>query len=518
MRMNVKLTYPRNEHYETYLERINLDEEMVNDMAKGKAFFIKEPAPINKALSRTDSIYSEKFGKTLQDPDSFSDRYSCECGATQGRDYKDMVCPICRTRVEYVGDDLEIFGYINIKEPYAIIHPNLYFSIQSFIGKNSFEAIIEPTADLDEDGNLINKYSIAAKQYKKKYTGKKTVHIDETYAGIGLTGFKEKFDEIIEYFKGKNKLKKSKLTFYNDIMENRSKVFIHNIPVYSTCLRPYKVEGDRFTFEKTNSTFNMLAKLAAAVNKDELEVYKTSMYRNALLYQMQQKYLALNEEIEKICGAKRGSIPNLTGGRCGFTSRSIIVPDPTLRIDEVKLCYHTLVELMQQTIINILVKTYGMGYADAYMKFYKAQLIPDQRIRDIVENIIKTIGVNVLINRNPTIAYGSIMAVRVVGISEGYVMHMPLQVLSSMAADFDGDCLNIVYVPNKEFWESAMECFNPRNAMMISHDDGKFNDDVNVFKDIIINANGLINISRNTYDGDDLANIHRIKEKYGISY
>lgn len=518
MEVNIKLTYPRGENYETYLERINLDEEMVKDMESGKGFFIKEPPPINKALARTDSIYSEKFGKTLQDPDSFADRYSCICGETQGRDYKNTICPNCHTVVRFVGDDLSIFGYINIKEPYAIIHPNLFHSLASFIGKSAFESIIEPVADLDENGNLINKHSIAAKQYKKRYYAKKSTRVDDTYAGIGIIGLQEKFDEIMEYFKNKNKRNAKKMEYYTDIMKNREKIFIHNIPVYSTCLRPFKVEGERFTFEGTNPLFNILAKLASSVNKDNLEVYKTLMYRNTLLYQMQTKYNELYDEIKDICASKKGTIRSLIGGRCGFTSRAIIVPNPNLRIDEVTVPYYTLVELMQQTIINILVKVYDMGYADAYMKFYKAQLNPDQRIRDIIENIIKTTGVNVLINRNPTISYGSIMAMRVVGISEGYVMGMPLQILSTMAADFDGDCLNIVYIPNKEFWETAMESFNPRNAMMISHNDGKFNNMVNVFKDILINANGLINLSRNTYSHDDLQSIRDIKAKYGISY
>ena len=39
-----------------------------------------------------------------------------------------------------------------------------------------------------------------------------------------------------------------------------------------------------------------------------------------------------------------------------FSARSVIVPNPKLRIDQVKLPYHALVELLQQSIINILKK------------------------------------------------------------------------------------------------------------------------------------------------------------------
>lgn len=518
MQLHLRLSYPNDDKYETKLERINLDEEMLNDMAKGKGFLIKDPPPLNKALSRTDSIYSERFMKTLQDPDAFSDRYSCKCGLTQGRDYKDMICPHCHTKVRFVGDDFEIFGYIVIKDDYHIIHPNMFKTLAKYFGPSTFESIIEPEIDLDENGNPVNKYTDGyayKKQQKRKYSKKQT-KVDDTYAGTGMMAFYDKFDEILEYYHTKFKGKKE--DYYNDIIANRDLIFIHSIPVYSTGLRPFKVEGDRFTFEGTNALFNIMAKLAWSINNDSLSIYRNEKYRNSLLYQLQDRYNTLYGEIEKILANKKGMIQNLIGRRCGFTSRSIIVPDPKLRSDEIKLSYHTLIELLQQTIINILVKTYNIGYADAYMRFFHAQLVPDKRIYNIIENLIKMYdGIPMLVNRNPTINYGSIMALRCIGISEGpdnYTMCMPLRILSPFAADFDGDCLTIMHVPNKEFWESALECFNPRNAMLVSHNDGKFNGQLNVFKDTIINANGMINISRGNYSAQQLSQIQRVKQKW----
>jgi hypothetical protein len=77
-----------------------------------------------------------------------------------------------------------------------------------------------------------------------------------------------------------------------------------------------------------------------------------------------------------------------------------------------------------------------------------------------------------------------------------------------------GDCLNILYIPNKAFWEAAMLCFNPRNSMMISKNDGRFNNQVNVFKDILINANGIINLARDNYSKEQLDRIYAVKAKY----
>ena len=59
-----------------------------------------------------------------------------------------------------------------------------------------------------------------------------------------------------------------------------------------------------------------------------------------------------------------------------------------------------------------------------------------------------------------------------------------------------------------------MGCFNPRNAMLISRNDGLFNNSVNVFKDILITANGLIGLGRDSYTKEEMDEILYIKEHY----
>jgi len=402
MKLNVKLQYPFNVDYEfrTRLERINLDKEMEADIAANKGFFIKEPQAINKTLKSSDSIYSERFMKTLQDPDAFTDRYSCKDHCTEGRDNKGMTCPICHTEVKFVGDDFEIFGWIRIKEPYAIIHPNLYKSIAYFIGVGTLENIIEPEIELDYNGLPVSGYDkrVNKKKAKRRYS-KRTGKIDETFAGIGMMEFRERFDEIMDYFLTKNK--GNKREYYDDIMANRDIIFMHNVPVYSTGLRPFKTEGKRFTFEGTNAIFNIMAKIAAKINNDELSIYRNKKYRNTLLWDMQEKYNKLYAEIENICSNKKGSVRMLVGGRCSFTSRLVIIPDPLLRMDEIKISYYSLVELLQQTIINILASSFNTSYAKAYMMWWRSQITPSPRVREIIENLIQASGgINVLINRN----------------------------------------------------------------------------------------------------------------------
>ena len=126
------------------------------------------------------------------------------------------------------------------------------------------------------------------------------------------------------------------------------------------------------------------------------------------------KMAVLYAEVINIIKGKKGNIRTLFGGRCNFTSRNVITADPGLRIDEVRLPYSAMLELLQQSIINILTKTYNLSYADAYKKWYQANLQKDPAIVHIINSIIKNStetgrGLPVIINRNPTIGYGFLL-------------------------------------------------------------------------------------------------------------
>lgn len=178
-------------------------------------------------------------------------------------------------------------------------------------------------------------------------------------------------------------------------------------------------------------------------------------------------------------------------------------------MDEVKLPYECLIELFQQQIINIIQTSYQCTYSDAYDIWYFATLKRDKQIEQIIISLINS-GVYVIINRNPTIQYGGILCMKVVGLSEGYTMAIPLEIIVLLAADFDGDCLNILYIINKDFLTRAIEIFNPRNAMCISRNDGQFNNSVNHQRDLINNINRFMRLGRKNHTKEELDKIKSI--------
>ena len=92
-------------------------------------------------------------------------------------------------------------------------------------------------------------------------------------------------------------------------------------------------------------------------------------------------------------------------------------------------------------------------------------------------------------------------------------MQINLQVLEGLAADFDGDTLNILLIINKGFQLAAENVFNPRNAMYISKNDGMFNNSYNHKRDTIINMNTLVQLSRSRYSSEQVAKIKTAQAK-----
>ena len=497
-KINIHLEYPYNDKFEyhTSIERIDLDKEREKDIQTGKGFIIDSPKSIKKDIKLQSGIFSNRFGSTLQDVDSFIDRYRCDCGLTKGAINHGMTCDSCHTIVKYRDDDMSIFGWIVLKEPYHIIHPNLYRSLEAFIGAARLERILEPKIDVDSDG----------KEIKRDISGLKK---EEIFRNIGIPEFEERFDEIMDHYL---KIYPHKKNYYDDIMAHKDILFTRSIPVFTSLLRPTKLDNSgSLKYEKTNENYNLLSSLVFNCNNDRLSIYRKKKDKYSILYDIQVQFNAIYDELKNILAKKKGDIRSSLGGRYAFSSRSIITQGPELKPDQVKLPYHGLCELLQQVIINILVKTYMFSYAEAWKKWYKAQLGFDKIVYNIIDGLIKDSdgGLPVLINRNPTIAFGGILFMRCVGININYTMSIPLQILPLLAADFDGDSLNILYLYNKDFIDTAENVISPRQ-MFISKNDGRCNFDMIHSRDTIINANALKSL--NKYTDDEINQIKRLQK------
>lgn len=240
------------------IERLNWDQECRIDFLRGKGFEITEPCFKGKDENKEKSMYgthSPLFATDWEDDNAFNERYSCKCGNLKGRVYEDEICPTCNSKVKFRDVDLDIFGWIKLHNNY-IIQPIFYRLIKSLIGDKVFTEILEYDKEITKNGIIINKKS------------------KNPFKGIGMIEFKERFLEIILYYKNK---KKNKVELANEILREEKKVFASCLPVYSSVLRPVSFRGETYFYNTIDKKYNSIFSLAQSLNANNSDLLKLTI-------------------------------------------------------------------------------------------------------------------------------------------------------------------------------------------------------------------------------------------------
>lgn len=245
-------------------------------------------------------------------------------------------------------------------------------------------------------------------------------------------------------------------------------LFIKYLPVLPPRSRPFIVnEGEICDDDLTLIYADIIksnTKLIETEDRDERErLLGVISFRIKTLFDNQsgkakhnnkRKMKGIKERIVGKDGQIRG---NLMGKRVDFSARTVIGPDPTLRVDEIAIPesftstatfpeyvnainIHMLQTLMNERRINVLERN---GKRVHVQHFSEEQFMKKSKlvIGDIVHRHIRD-GDIVLMNRQPTLHKGSMLAFRV-KLRPGKTIRMNLAVTSTFNADFDGDEMNI---------------------------------------------------------------------------
>ena len=466
---------------------LDWENEFRKDMLIGKGFIVKakpfkkkikdkDGNIINKGIKEMDGTHSPRFGSDWQDDNAFAERYSCQCHNLIGKLFLGRRCKKCGTKVKFVDVDLKIFAWLKITSPFYLIQPLMYKKLDSFFGKNVLNNIINFQKKMTLDGY---------------YTQPDDVDLDKNpFYGIGMIEFHDRFDEILDYYKKKKKNKAA--MYYSNIMENREKIFTTSVPIYSAVLRQVFFTDEDYSYTKIDKDFNAMYGNICKIN-EEPEVNSRNLAKiNKNLYKAQNN---LNDAFELIftsINEKEGLIRrNILGGRVNFSARNVIIPDPTLRSYQIRLPYVCFIELYKEEIINLLVKLTGVSYNMAVEEWFNAYREFDAKVYSVMEYILEHTkrGCRCLLNRNPTINFGSFLCMQVVSVKKDYddlSCSLPIGCLSSMNADFDGDVVNIESLKTEELKKEFNKVMNPHNGFLIDRNSGLFNTDFSLIKDQLI--------------------------------
>lgn len=453
----------------------NWDSECAHQMLTGKGFPIRQRKSFdNKQNKYIDGIHSVLYGTSWEDEDAFRDRYSCECGHLKGSVYEGETCPECGKKVGYVDVDLEKFGWIQLNTRYKVINPAMFVMLQKFIGETTLNKIIKWDKEMDANAHYT----------ENKGTGK------DRWVSIGLTGLYEHIFEIIEFYRERRKKHED---YYWEILKKWDCLFTSNIPVYSSVLRPIRETASEYHYTKAEQAYNVITGCMNKLNAYNGEIDETNIEAiNELLYKIQMKIMSIDEFIFKMLDKKSGHIHDgIFGGRMDFSARDVIVPNPELRADEIKLSYLAVLELYKLEIINTITKINGCSYNAALKFWFDAHIKFSPFVYQVMIYLMNHMdyGMMCLINRNPTIDFGSFDCVRVVDITqslENATMSLPIPILGKLNADFDGDNLNIYSLKTNDLKRKFDKLLNPTKSMFISRNDGYLDGQNFLKKDQII--------------------------------
>lgn len=244
-------------------------------------------------------------------------------------------------------------------------------------------------------------------------------------------------------------------------------MFLRVVPVIPPDLRPIvPLDGGRHAASDVNDLYrrvinrnNRLKRLIELKAPEVMQRNEKRMLQeavDALLDNSLRHTQELNSQrrplksLADMLKGKQGRFrQNLLGKRVDYSGRSVIVVGPELKMDQVGLPKHLVLELFRPFVINKLLDS-----GEAFNVKGANRLIdePTPKIWAILEDIIK--DKYVLLNRAPTLHRLGIQAFRPILIEGNAIQIHPL-VCSAFNADFDGDQM-AVHVPlSREAQEEA---------------------------------------------------------------
>lgn len=455
------------------VSRRNFDTWFFRDIMEGNGFIISDPPEITMDGEKKKTLYGPRsplYGTTYEDEQSYIERYRCKCGAFKSRLFEGEVCPICGEKVEDRGLDLSITGWI-VLDDNSIINPYYYKKFELILGKTKkqiFSDMIYARYKVDTNG-------IVSRVKEGDIDGP----LSSPFYGIGVRGFYDNFEDIIDYF---IKLKKDKADSLEQIRREKRNVFCSHIPIMTTFIRPQSASGDTLYYNTIDKSINTLFTL-----KEQLKSCE-ELDKEYILQRIQNKANNIWEIGFSILNGKEGLIRGeILGGSLNYTSRSVIVPDPSLRDNEIDVSYHAFLELYRYKIIYYLMKIQDITLGKAY-NIWKAATKFDPVVYNTMKFIVDYAKTKVVLNRNPTLNYYSILLLNIRNISsdeEDYTYSLPLSILPGLNADFDGDTLNMVGMVTKEIAYMYRK-FDPIRRMIISKDTGFLNPYFSITKNQLI--------------------------------
>ena len=381
--------------------------------------------PMGKKKFSEGGLFSESiFGLV--------DNYICHCGTYHGPSKVGEKCSECK--LEITNSDERRKRFAQIKLPIPVVNPLFYDLIIQLGGKNIKNAL----NDLMRSEKSV--------MYKDGDTFcvtlfPETVPKDKPYF--------EKAEAIVQLVEGfADQCIIDGIPQWKIVKDNIHNLMIDKIIVLPPDLRPTtKLEGDpnKQLMDQINRFYvqiltkkEVMMQTTVNINHNK-DLYYT--YFRQLQMVVNELYMHILEKLSKKEGLIRG---NILGKRIDFSGRAVIVPDPSINLDECVLPYIMVLEIFKLQVAKRLIElgkfkllNKAISFVDGCIEFNHPYLL------EIAEYITREEVC--ILNRQPSLHRLGMLGFKIKIALENVIKVHPL-VCTPFNADFDGDQM-AVYIP-----------------------------------------------------------------------
>lgn len=281
--------------------------------------------------------------------------YTCQCGIFHGQSKIGTVCDICKVEITNSGERRKRFA--KIKLPVKVVNPIFHDLVLSAGGpRNKLNDLMVNEGILYKKDN---KYNVVLNQNDIPQDA-------EVF---------ECHEAIFELVKGlsEQNINNEKWKYIND---NLDKLMINNIIVLPADLRPASKMTDSkndysHVIDKINRRYRkLLIKNEKMANTHvDIRNFSRKIYFD-YFRQIQKVINELYDFVLESLSTKDGLIRgHILGKRIDFSGRAVIVPDPTLNLDECKLPYFMFLELFKIYIAKSLIEFGHYKFLNAAIQY-----------------------------------------------------------------------------------------------------------------------------------------------------
>ncbi len=428
---------------------------------------------------KTNDISLENFGQWRFHPQGLFSSvifgpvldYTCDCGKIQPENH---VCEICGVESKPSIIRNTVIAQIKLTEPiphpllpYLMYHTHFFILPQNFIFYDeqqvfTYSQNIPEKMPMHQSLLYIAMYAYyknldfveLVEKYYPRLKGYFEYHTPEQYLQVA----KKSLDEST---------KPEYLTNIFDVA-NITDIVVDNLKVLPAGLRQMQIkqfdEQKLLNTNKINIYYYTILKYNEAIANLNATNYQT-IY---LLQKLMQTVLQYFQEMIIQLTKKKGLIRKYKlGRRVNFSTRAVLVGDPFLKYDEMKVSYLSGLQLCYLPIVKKLIYEHNYTYEDAHMLI--EQCLETKTVPDFLKQVMNSILPQyVLFLRQPVLHLPSTMSAKIVEFIDDLVIVTNQILWSGLNADQDGDTFGLFWLEennNFENFKIENHIFTPRGEL-----------------------------------------------------